>query len=73
MGSSAILIALVAVAVFFIGLWLGLRQGRAQSEASLDQLRANEARQASELAALRANVDRVQAEIQAESASRAGF
>jgi DNA recombination protein RmuC len=57
------------VAVFLVGLWLGLRQGRAQSEAPLDQLRANESRQASELAALRASLDRVQA----ESAARAGF
>ena len=61
MGSSAILLALVSVAVFFVGLWLGLRQGRAQSEAQLEQLRANEARQASELVALRSNLDRVQA------------
>jgi DNA recombination protein RmuC len=68
-GSSAILLALVSVAVFFVGLWLGLRQGRAQSEAQLEQLRANEARQASELVALRSNLDRVQA----ESAARAGF
>jgi DNA recombination protein RmuC len=73
LSTSAILIALVAVAVFLIGLWLGLRQGRAQSDAQLEPLRANDSRQASELAALRSNLDRAQADIQSESAARAGF
>lgn len=69
MGSSAILLALVAVGVFFLGLWLGLRQGRAESRAQLDQSRTNEARQASEATYLHANLERAQA----ASAARAGF
>ena len=42
MGSSAIIFALVAVAVFLLGAWLGLRQGRAGAQAQLDQSLAGE-------------------------------
>jgi DNA recombination protein RmuC len=36
-GSFAVIIALVAVAVFFLGLWVGSRQGRAGAQKLLDQ------------------------------------
>ena len=37
MGSSAVIFALVAVAVFLLGLWVGSRQGRAGAQKLLDQ------------------------------------
>jgi DNA recombination protein RmuC len=37
MGISAIIFALIAVAVFFFGLWMGFRHGRAGAQAQLDQ------------------------------------
>jgi DNA recombination protein RmuC len=37
MGSSAILFALVAVAVFLIGLWIGIRHGRSGAKNQIDQ------------------------------------
>ena len=36
MGISAVVFALVAVAVFFFGLWVGFRQGRAGAQSQLD-------------------------------------
>ena len=36
MGSSAVIVALVAVAVFLLGLWLGFRQGRAGAQIQID-------------------------------------
>jgi DNA recombination protein RmuC len=42
MGSSAILLALILVALLLFGLWAGFRQGRAGAQALLDQALANE-------------------------------
>jgi DNA recombination protein RmuC len=42
MGSSAIALALVAVGVFVLGMWLGHRQGRAGAQTLLDQALASE-------------------------------
>ena len=42
MGNSAIVFALVAVAVFLLGLWLGFRQGRAGAREQVEQALANE-------------------------------
>ena len=42
MGSSAIVLALVAVGVFLCGMWMGHRQGRAGVQALLDQALASE-------------------------------
>ena len=69
MGSSAVLFSLIAVAVFFLGLWLGFRQGRAAKQNQLDQFAANERRLVDELTAVRSEMERVRA----ESAARAGF
>ena len=43
-GSSAIVLALVSVAVLLFGLWAGFRQGRAGAQMQLDQALANERR-----------------------------
>jgi len=64
-GSSAVLFSLIAVAVFFLGLWLG----RAAKQNQLDQFAANERRLVDELATVRSEMERVRA----ESAARAGF
>ena len=42
MGSSAVVLALIAVGVFLLGMWLGHRQGRAGAQAQLDQELASE-------------------------------
>ena len=42
MGNSAVIFALVAVAVFLLGLWLGFRQGRAGTQEQVEQALANE-------------------------------
>jgi DNA recombination protein RmuC len=42
MGSYALVYALIAVAVFIFGLWVGFRQGRAGAQTQLDQALANE-------------------------------
>ena len=42
MGSYALVYALIAVAVFLLGLWLGYRQGRASAQEQFDQALANE-------------------------------
>ena len=42
MGNSAVVFALVAVAVFLLGLWLGFRQGRAGAREQVEQALANE-------------------------------
>ena len=56
MGSSAIVFALVAIALFLLGLWLGDRQGRAGTQTQLDEAK-NEIKElrpkAEELAAAR--------------------
>jgi DNA recombination protein RmuC len=41
-GNSAVIFALVAVAVFLLGLWLGFRQGRAGTQEQVEQALANE-------------------------------
>lgn len=41
-GNSAVVFALVAVAVFLLGLWLGFRQGRAGAREQVEQALANE-------------------------------
>jgi len=40
MGSSAIVLALVVVAAFLLGLWLGHRQGRGGAQAQLDEAKS---------------------------------
>jgi uncharacterized membrane protein len=42
MGSTAILLALLAVAVFFIGLWVGFRHGHSGAQSKLDMALASE-------------------------------
>ncbi len=42
MENSSVVFALVAVAVFLLGLWVGFRQGRAGAQIQLDQALANE-------------------------------
>jgi DNA recombination protein RmuC len=64
MGSSAILLALIAVAVFFFSLWVGFRQGRSGAKNQLDQALASEQKLAeTREAGLRERLEAARAEI----------
>jgi DNA recombination protein RmuC len=64
MGSSAAAFALIAVAIFFFGLWVGFRQGRSGAQNQLDQALASERKLTdTREAALREQLDAAKVEI----------
>ena len=66
MGNAAVLFALVAVAVFFLGLWVGFRQGRSGAQNQLDQALAGERKLAeAREAGLREQLETARAEVAA--------
>jgi DNA recombination protein RmuC len=65
-GNAAVLFALVAVAVFFLGLWVGFRQGRSGAQNQLDQALAGERKLAeAREAGLREQLETARAEVAA--------